>query len=72
MLFEHDYAAIDRADFSPDGTRGYFTARLRRAGARDDVAVNFILSATGANDDDCWLIDSMLIRPPKLNRRRRR
>lgn len=80
-LFSHESVIIDKADFSPDGLRGYFTARLmpspstgtmETGGTGEDVAVNFILSTTGTNDDDCWLIDSMLIRPPKLRRRRGR
>lgn len=72
-LFEHAAVAIDKADYSPDGMKGYFTARLMNPGgsSRKDVSVNFILSTTGDNDSDCWLIDSMLIRPPKLRRRRR-
>ncbi|KAL7537317.1 hypothetical protein ACHAWF_005728 [Thalassiosira exigua] len=73
-LFDHVDAIIDKADFSPDRLKGYFTARLMRGtgSAKDDVSVNFILSATGKDDDDCWMIDSMLIRPSKLRRRRRR
>lgn len=74
-LFEHVDVAIDKADFSPDGLKGYFTARLMSAGgsiSKDDVSVNFILSTAGTDDGDCWLIDSMLIRPSKLRRRRRR
>lgn len=77
-LFQHTAALIDKADFSPDSLKGYFTARLIKAGgvdaapSKEDVSVNFILSTTGTNDDDCWLIDSMLIRPSKLRRRRGR
>lgn len=75
-LFTHQAAVIDKADFSPDRLKGYFTARLLMnadgTSSVDDVSVNFILSTTGTNDDDCWLIDSMLIRPSKLRRRRRR
>ena len=73
-LFQHSGTVIDKADFSPDRLKGYFTARLMMGSgtAKDDVSVNFILSTTGTNDDDCWLIDSMLIRPSKLRRRRRR
>mmetsp|Transcript_31574 Transcript_31574/g.53851 ORF Transcript_31574/g.53851 Transcript_31574/m.53851 type:complete len:329 (+) Transcript_31574:90-1076(+) len=74
VLFEHATAVIDRAEFSPDSLKGYFTARLigPEGSSKKDVSVNFILSTTGMNDDDCWLIDSMLIRPSKLRRRRRR
>lgn len=73
-LFQHSNVVIDKADFSPDRLKGYFTARLLMGTgvAKDDISVNFILSTTGTNDDDCWLIDSMLIRPSKLRRRRRR
>ncbi|KAL3770885.1 hypothetical protein ACHAW5_003973 [Stephanodiscus triporus] len=74
-LFDHASVVIDKADFSPDRLKGYFTARLiagYESSIENDVSVNFILSTTGANDDDCWLIDSMLIRPSKLRRRRRR
>ena len=72
-LFQHNSVLIDKADFSPDRLKGYFTARLVMGGlTKDDVSVNFILSTTGTDDDDCWLIDSMLIRPSKLRRRRRR
>ncbi|KAL7534978.1 hypothetical protein ACHAXR_006196 [Thalassiosira sp. AJA248-18] len=73
-LFQHSSIVIDKADFSPDSLKGYLTARLLMGpvSTKDDVSVNFILSTTGTNDDDCWLIDSMLIRPSKLRRRRRR
>lgn len=74
-LFQHSEAVIDKADFSPDRLKGYFTARIIFGGvgaAADGVSVNFILSTTGTNDGDYWLIDSMLIRPLKLRRRRRR
>ena len=74
-LFTHQAVAIDKADFSPDRLKGYFTARLLMnadgSSSVDDVSVDFILSTTGTNDDDCWLIDSMLIRPSKMRRRRR-
>lgn len=69
-LFDHTDVVIDKADFSTDRLKAYFTARL--VGGSEDFSVNFILSTTGANDDDCWLIDSVLIRPSKLRRRRRR
>lgn len=69
-LFEHTTVVIDKADFSPDRLKGYFTARLLNG--ESYTSVNFILSTTGTNDNNCWLIDSMLIRPSKLTRRRRR
>lgn len=72
-LLQHTHATIEKADFSPDRLKGYFTARLTNDDMDvDDVTVNFILSTSGTNDEDCWLIDSMLIRPSKLRRRRRR
>ena len=71
---DHAAAAIDKADVSPDGLKGYFTARLTVAAGEgerpEEVSVNFILSTTGNDGGDCWLIDSMLIRPSKLRRRR--
>ena len=69
-LFDNTNVIIDKADFSMDRLKAYFTARL--VGGSEDFSVNFILSTTGANDDDCWLIDSVLIRPSKMRRRRRR
>lgn len=74
-LFEHTTVVIDKADFSSDRLKAYLTARLITGGESsidNDVSVNFILSTTGTNDNDCWMIDSMLIRPSKLRRRRRR
>jgi hypothetical protein len=64
---------IDKGDYSFDGKKAYFTARLRVGeGPLDFVSVNFILSTTGVEEDDCWLIDSILIRPQAMRRRRRR
>lgn len=63
---------IEKADYSLDGKRAFFTARLETL---DDgpVPVNFILSnPKGVEDDACWLIESMLIRPSSMRRRRRR
>lgn len=73
ILFENQGASIDKADYSFDGKKAFFTARLQ-AGSNplDSVSVNFILSTTGVDDDSCWLIDSMLIRPQSMRRRRRR
>eukprot|EP00986_Skeletonema_menzelii_P020416 scaffold31129_cov154-Skeletonema_menzelii.AAC.2 len=55
-LFTHQAVAIDKADFSPDRLKGYFTARLLMnadgSSSVDDVSVNFILSTPGTNDDD--------------------
>uniref|UniRef100_A0A6S8JMS6 Uncharacterized protein n=1 Tax=Amphora coffeiformis TaxID=265554 RepID=A0A6S8JMS6_9STRA len=73
VLFEHKGVSIDKADYSFDGKKAFFTARLQVGdGPLDTVSVNFILSTTGVDDDACWLIDSMLIRPQSMRRRRRR
>jgi hypothetical protein len=73
VLFSHLGASIDKADYSFDGKKAFFTARLKTGPAPlDIVSVNFILSTKGVEDDACWLIDSMLIRPQSMRRRRRR
>lgn len=73
ILFNHEGASIDKADYSFDGKKAFFTARLQAGPSPlDTVSVNFILSTTGREDDACWLIDSMLIRPQSMQRRRRR
>lgn len=73
VLFDHKGVTIDKADYSFDGKKAFFTARLQVGdGPLDTVSVNFILSTTGVDDDACWLIDSMLIRPQSMRRRRRR
>lgn len=73
VLFDHKGVSIDKADYSFDGKKAFFTARLMVGdGPLDTVSVNFILSTTGVDDDACWLIDSMLIRPQSMRRRRRR
>jgi hypothetical protein len=73
VLFDHTQVSIDKADYSFDGKKAFFTARLKvGSGPLDVVSVNFILSTTGVDDDACWLVDSMLIRPQSMRRRRRR
>lgn len=73
ILFDHQGATIDKGDYSFDGKKAFFTARLKSGpGPLDTVSVNFILSTTGVDDDACWLIDSVLIRPESMRRRRRR
>lgn len=73
VLFSHQGASIDKADYSFDGKKAFFTARLKVGGGPlDIVSVNFILSTTGVDDDACWLVDSMLIRPQSMRRRRRK
>lgn len=73
VLFDHQGISIDKGDYSFDGKKAFFTARLKTGlGPLDTVSVNFILSTTGVADDSCWLVDSMLIRPESMRRRRRR
>lgn len=72
-LFEHLDATIEKGEYSFDGKKGFFTARLQTGTATgDSVSVNFILSSVGEGDDSAWLIDSMLIRPQSMRRRRRK
>jgi hypothetical protein len=71
IVFENTGRRIDKGEYSPDGTKAYFTARIQ-TGPNDFTPVNFILSTGGQNDDDVWLVDSMLIRPPGMRRNRRR
>jgi hypothetical protein len=86
---------IDKADYSVNGKKAFFTARLPITNIMDDesskttprrttistsasnntmdtISVNFIVSTTGREDDACWLIDSILIRPQSMRRRRRK
>lgn len=73
VLFNHQGVSIDKGDYSFDGKKAFFTARLKvGAGPLDTVSVNFILSTKGVDDDACWLVDSMLIRPQSMRRRRRK
>jgi len=74
VLFEHKEVSIDKGDYSYDGKKAFFTARLKVGeGPLDQVPVNFILSSTeGVSDESCWLVDSMLIRPQSMRRRRRK
>ena len=73
VLFEHEDVVIDKGEYSFDRKKAFYTARLRIGpGALDLVSVNFILSTQGNEEDDCWLVDSMLIRPEKMRRRRRK
>jgi hypothetical protein len=75
VLFTHSGTIhIDKADYSFDGTKAFFTARLQASPSQplDTVSVNFILSTKGREDDACWLIDSLLIRPQSMRRRRRK
>jgi hypothetical protein len=73
VLFSHQGVSIDKGDYSFDGKKGFFLARVCVGPSPlDTVSVNFILSTTGVDDDACWLVDSMLIRPQSMRRRRRR
>ncbi len=73
VLFDHKGVSIDKGDYSFDGKKGFFLARVNVGPSPlDTVSVNFILSTTGVDDDACWLVDSMLIRPQSMRRRRRR
>lgn len=71
VLFQNEGdIVIEKGDYSFDRKKAFFTARL--TGSNGFVNVNFILSTTGHDEDDCWLVDSMLIRPAGMRRRRRR
>eukprot|EP01083_Nonionella_stella_P069759 186171_1 len=76
ILFNHDNAMIEKGDYSVDGKKAFFTARLQSVLDPSDLTnVNFILSTEGTGGDDedsCWMIDSLLIRPEGMRRRRRR
>ncbi len=73
ILFNHGEVMIEKGDYSFDRKKAFFTARLSSVLDPSDVTnVNFILSTEGQDEDDCWLIDSLLIRPEGMRRRRRR
>jgi hypothetical protein len=64
---------IDKGKYSFDGKKGFFTARLRVGpGPLDFTSCNFILTSEGSGEDATWMIDSILIRPESMRRRRRR
>jgi hypothetical protein len=71
ILFNHEDAVIEKGDYSFDNRKAFFTAKLKARDTSDFISVNFILSTQG-DDDACWLIDSLLIRPEGMRRRRRR
>jgi len=66
LLQPHEPAIIEKHRES--GERTYITALVIPAGQRplDAVSVNFVLHYASP----CWLIDSFLIRPPSMRRRR--
>ena len=73
ILFNHAEVMIEKGDYSYDRKKAFFTARLSSVlDPSDFTNVNFILSTDGQEEDDCWLIDSLLIRPEGMRRRRRR
>ncbi len=81
ILFNHADVIIEKGDYSFDKKKAFFTARLQSVTDPGDFTnVNFILSTDGVVDDDvdvdsestCWMIDSLLIRPEGMRRRRRR
>jgi hypothetical protein len=64
---------IDKGKYAFDGKKAFFTARLRVGpGPMDFTSCNFILTSEGAGEDSCWLVDSILIRPESMRRRRRK
>lgn len=71
-LLYHTQVIIDKADYSYDGKKSFYNVRLKHGDGRNFTPVNFILSTKGTNDDDCWLIDSILIRADGMGRSRRR
>lgn len=70
VLLHHHSVLIDKADYSYDKKKAFFTVRLKTGNGRKFTSVNFILSTKGSNEDDSWLIDSILIRPDGIGRRR--
>ena len=69
---------IDKGKYAFDGKKAFLTARLRVGpGPKDFTSCNFILTrfstdSTNDDDEDAWLVESMLIRPESMRRRRRR
>lgn len=73
VLFTHEEVMIDKGQYSFDGKKAFFTARLRVGPAPlDFTSCNFILTSEGSGEDAAWMIDSILIRPESMRRRRRR
>lgn len=69
ILYDHSEVIFDKADYSQDKERVFITVRLREGPSDAWTSVNFILS--NRSSDDCWLIDSHLIRPKGLRRGKR-
>jgi hypothetical protein len=58
--------------YSFDGKKAFLTALLKVGpSVKDVVAVNLILSNAG-DEADAWMVDSVLIRPESMRRRRRK
>lgn len=73
VLFSHEEVMIDKGQYSFDGKKAFFTARLRVGpGPLDFTSCNFILTSEGAGEDAAWMVDSILIRPESMRRRRRK
>eukprot|EP00526_Cylindrotheca_closterium_P015685 CAMPEP_0113624878 /NCGR_PEP_ID=MMETSP0017_2-20120614/12839_1 /TAXON_ID=2856 /ORGANISM="Cylindrotheca closterium" /LENGTH=263 /DNA_ID=CAMNT_0000534951 /DNA_START=147 /DNA_END=938 /DNA_ORIENTATION=+ /assembly_acc=CAM_ASM_000147 len=73
VLFDHEEVMIDKGKYAFDGKKAFLTARLRVGpGPKDFTSCNFILTSEGKDDDAAWLVESMLIRPESMRRRRRR
>jgi len=73
VLFTHQGITIDKGQYSHDGKKAFFNASLKTGdGPKDWVSVNFILASEGSGENACWMIDSLLIRPQSMQRRRRR
>jgi len=72
IFFDYDgQILVDKMDYSYDKKKAFATIRLKTGKSkRDFTTVNFILSTKGKDDDDVWLIDSMLIRPDGIRRRK--
>eukprot|EP00586_Coscinodiscus_wailesii_P010106 CAMPEP_0172490236 /NCGR_PEP_ID=MMETSP1066-20121228/20572_1 /TAXON_ID=671091 /ORGANISM="Coscinodiscus wailesii, Strain CCMP2513" /LENGTH=348 /DNA_ID=CAMNT_0013258597 /DNA_START=129 /DNA_END=1175 /DNA_ORIENTATION=- len=73
VLLEHSSVIIDKAEYSYDGKKAFYNVRLKTGSSgRNFTTVNFILSTKGHEDEDSWLIDSVLIRADGMGRSRRR
>ena len=75
ILLDHDgdRVVVDKADYAFDRKKAFYTVRLTSTGnPRDVTFVNFILSTRGSEEDDCWLVDSIIIRSRGIRRRGRR
>ena len=68
ILLNHREVIFDKADYSQDRKRAFITVRLKDAEGTW-TGVNFILSIR--TDDQCWLIDSHLVKVRGLRRGRR-